>query len=281
MFICWGELLWDLFPTGPELGGAAANVAINLRRLGAIPLLVSRVGNDALGKRAIASLAELGLDTRYIQVDPTAPTGTVRVRFDAGEPKYEISTHAAWDRLQFEPDQLPAPTAIEAIVYGTLAQRTELVQHSLRGLLETRTASCWAVCDLNLRPPFVTRMGVEEALAHADAVKMNEAEVARLGQLLGTEEPVQELLSRYSIRVIAVTRQSRGCSLYDANMHVTHGGFPRLGELGDSVGAGDAFCAALAFHLVRGSSLATIAEAANEHARRVASAHGAFGFVPP
>lgn len=71
MFVCWGELLWDLFPNGPELGGAAANVAINLLRLGATPLLVSRVGKDTLGNQAIATLERLGLDTSLIQRDPT------------------------------------------------------------------------------------------------------------------------------------------------------------------------------------------------------------------
>ena len=71
MFVCWGELLWDLFPSGPELGGAAANVAINLLRLGATPLLVSRVGKDTLGNQAIATLERLGLDTSLIQRDPT------------------------------------------------------------------------------------------------------------------------------------------------------------------------------------------------------------------
>jgi len=52
VIVCWGELLWDLFPSGPALGGAAANVAVNLLRLGATPLLVSRVGRDALGNQA-------------------------------------------------------------------------------------------------------------------------------------------------------------------------------------------------------------------------------------
>lgn len=279
MFVCWGELLWDLFPSGPELGGAAANVAVNLLRLGATPLLVSRVGKDTLGNQAIATLERLGLDTSRIQTDPTAPTGTVRVQFVDGEPKYEISTQAAWDCLEFAPDQLPVPNTIQAIIYGTLAQRTELVQQSLRHLLESRDPACWAICDVNLRPPFVTRRGLEEALANADAVKLNETELVRLGEALGTEEPLQCLFSRFPIRVVALTRGARGCSLFDCYSRVDHPGCQLLGEGGDSVGAGDAFCAALAWHLVQGSSLQTIAEAANDHARRVASARGAFGFV--
>jgi fructokinase len=278
MFICWGELLWDLFPSGPELGGAAANVAINLKRLGARPLLVSRVGNDPLGEQAIDTLERLGLDSSYVQRDATAPTGTVNVDFVDGEPQYRISTQAAWDRLQFAPEQLPPAIDIQAIVYGTLAQRTELVRSSLRRLLESRTASCWSVCDLNLRPPFITRSGLDEAIAHADALKMNESELQTLGDLLHVTDPVSWLFANTPVRVIAVTRQARGCSLFDRNTRVDHPGFPRL-DNGDSVGAGDAFCATFAYHLVNGSRLQTIAEAANDHARRVASARGAFGFV--
>ena len=279
MFVCWGELLWDLFPSGPALGGAAANVAVNLLRLGATPLLVSRVGKDTLGEQAIATLERLGLDTSRIQRDPTAATGTVRVQFVDGEPKYEISTQAAWDRLEFAPNQLPAPDTIQAIIYGTLAQRTELVRQSLRNLLQSRLPTCWAICDVNLRPPFVTRSGLEEALANADAVKLNDTEILRLGAVLGTEDPLQYLFTHYAIRVVAITRGARGCSLFDRRSHVDHPGCPLLSEEGDSVGAGDAFCAALAYHLVQGSNLNTIAEAANDHARRVASARGAFGFV--
>jgi len=279
VFLCWGELLWDLFPSGPELGGAAANVAVNLLRLGVTPLLVSRVGNDTLGNQAIETLERLGLDTSRIQRDPTAPTGTVRVQFVDGEPKYEISLQAAWDRLEFAPAQLPVPSTIQAIVYGTLAQRTELVQQSLRNLLQSRVPTCWAICDVNLRPPFVTRSGLEEALANADAVKMNESELQKLGEAIGSEDPLQCLFSRYPIRVVAITRGVRGCSLFDRGSRVDHPGCPLLSKDGESVGAGDAFCAALAYHLVQGSNLKTIAEAANDHARRVASARGAFGFI--
>lgn len=281
LFICWGELLWDILPGGPELGGAAANVAINLLRLGAKPLLVSRVGNDPLGEQATATLARLGLETSCIQVDPAAPTGTVRVRFVDGEPKYEISQQAAWDRLLFEPQRLPPADSVAAVVYGTLAQRTELVQQSLRTVLQSRAPTCWSVCDLNLRPPFITREGLEQALIHADAVKMNEAELLQLSRLLGSDDVLNHLFRNYSVRVVAITRGARGCSLFSRSTQVDHAGFPRLGGAGDSVGAGDAFCAALAYHLVRGSDLHAIAEAANHHARCVASARGAFGFTSP
>src|SRR5215831_414539 len=95
----WGELLWDLFPDGERLGGAAANVGYHAAQIGAEVLLVSRVGDDELGRRARERLAQSGVTTRFIQVDAERPTGTVRVEIQGGEPRYRIATEVAWDRI--------------------------------------------------------------------------------------------------------------------------------------------------------------------------------------
>ena len=86
-FIAWGELLWDLFRDGPRLGGAAANAAYHAACLGAQSHLVSRVGQDELGARALRELSELGVDVNVVQVDADAPTGTVQVEIVHGEPR--------------------------------------------------------------------------------------------------------------------------------------------------------------------------------------------------
>ena len=277
-FICWGELLWDLFPTGPELGGAAANVAINLHRLGARPLLVSRIGRDTLGDAALSRLNSYGLDTAYIQSDRTAPTGTVDVTFIDDEPNYAIARESAWDRIEIDSQLSALLKGIGGIVYGTLAQRTPVVQGALRDLLQSRTESCRAICDLNLRPPYIDKSLIKDALAFADAVKLNEAELKMVADCLDTTDPVRQILAEYPARVVSVTRGERGCTLYTRSARFDHDGFPLLSINGDSVGAGDAFTASFAFELVQGTKLEAIAQRANEHARRVASARGAFGF---
>ncbi len=279
IFICWGELLWDLFRTGPELGGSAANVAINLHRLGARPLLVSRVGRDTLGDAALRRLDSYGLDTGYIQRDATAPTGTVDVNVVDGEPKYEIAAQSAWDRIEFESRLHAQLRDVKGIVYGTLAQRTPIVHGALRQLIASRSESCWTICDLNLRPPHVDRSLVHGALSAADVVKMNEIELGRVAELLATDEPIQRIFDDFPVRVISVTRGARGCTLFTRLERVDHAGFRLLDSQGDPVGAGDAFTAVLSFEIARGTDLHSIARKANDHARRVASARGAFGFV--
>ncbi len=277
-FVCWGELLWDIFATGPELGGSAANVAINLHRLGARPLLVSRVGRDALGDAAILRLSSYGLDTSFIQRDWTAPTGTVDVTFNGDEPIYTIASEAAWDRIEIESHLSSHFSDIGGIVYGTLAQRAPIVQDALKNLLRSRSPQCWAICDLNLRPPHVSPTLVQEALAFADVVKMNEQELGQVAEILATSDPVLRIFDDFPVRVLAVTRKERGCTLFTREGRFDHPGFPLLDNQGDSVGAGDAFTAMLAFELVRGTSIDVVGKRANDHARRVASARGAFGF---
>src|SRR5580658_276132 len=93
-----GEVLWDLLPAGKQLGGAPANFVCHAHALGASARLVSRVGNDALGREIIASFAARGLPTETIAVDAEAPTGSVSVEVGpGGQPRYTIHENVAWD----------------------------------------------------------------------------------------------------------------------------------------------------------------------------------------
>src|SRR6202453_1848531 len=93
-----GEVLWDLFPAGKQLGGAPANFAYISSLLGNEGSPASRLGNDALGAEAFQHLGKLGLSTEFIQQDADHPTGTVKVEVDgAGQPRFEISESVAWD----------------------------------------------------------------------------------------------------------------------------------------------------------------------------------------
>ena len=86
-----GEILWDVFPTGPRFGGAPANFACHAAGLGARTYVVSSVGNDALGDKAITALKEHGVQTNYVQRSAAA-TGSVQVVLDrAGQASYDFA----------------------------------------------------------------------------------------------------------------------------------------------------------------------------------------------
>lgn len=281
--VCWGELLWDLFPEGPRLGGAAANVAHHLARLGERPVLVSRVGADELGRRALELLDASGVDVEEVQIDPSAPTGTARVTLEGGEPRFSLATAAAWDRLELT-DRVRALLAgpAGALVFGTLAQRSVLGSRALREAASAAAAR-HRVLDLNLRPPHDSFEVARAAVALATAVKLNEHELARVGAGMGAPDPLAWLLGRAALRHVAVTRGPRG-SLLAAR--AAEGGWARLehpgaplspiaGEDADTVGAGDAWTAVLVHSLLRGAALDGVPARADAYAAAVASRRGA------
>jgi fructokinase len=273
-FIAWGELLWDLFPDGDRLGGAAANAAYHAACLGADARLVSRVGNDELGAKALRDLAERGVDVRAVQVDAHAPTGTVRVSLENGEPRYEIATGVAWDRIAWRAELGELFQTASVVCFGTLAQRSPLGFDTVERALEHAPPDALRFCDLNVREPFATRALVDRALTLASIVKLNESEVATLGRLFDQRDVVSWLLAERDVQLVAVTLGARGAFLATRRERLEHPGFALSGTSGDPVGAGDAFSAALGLELCRKSPLAACLERANHYAAHVASHAG-------
>jgi fructokinase len=273
-FIAWGELLWDLFPDGARLGGAAANAAYHAATLGAEALLVSRVGSDELGAQALRELAERGVDVRTVQIDPDVPTGTVRVELENGEPRYKIASGVAWDRIAWQDELGAAFETASVVCFGTLAQRSPIGFDVVERALAHAPKFALRLCDLNVREPFATRAIVDRALSLANVVKLNESEVATLGRLFDQRDVVSWLLTERGIELVAVTLGARGASLSTRTERLAHPGFPLSSPNGDPVGAGDAFSAALGLELSRKSPLAACLERANHYAAHVASHAG-------
>jgi fructokinase len=278
--VSWGELLWDLYPDGPRLGGAAGNVAYHVARLGVTAALVSRVGDDELGHRALGSLRAAGVDASAVQVDPERPTGTVRVELEQGEPRFRIVEEAAWDRIEWTEPVERAVRQARVLCFGTLAQRTLLGGAVLRRALASSAADCVRLCDLNVRRPFDSAEVIEQSLALADAVKLNEAEAAHLARVFGVNDVPRWLVEERGVAVVALTRGARGSELVTRDERASHAGYPLIETNGDAVGAGDAFTAVLACAVLRGSNLEATADAANRYASYVASQRGAMPPVP-
>lgn len=273
--LCWGELLWDIFPDGPRLGGAIANVAYHAARLGDRPVLVSRVGDDDLGRRAMEQLAGAGVDVSRVQIDPERPTGTVRITLDNGEPFYALDDEAAWDRITWRDDLGSIVEQARVFCYGTLAQRTPLGSQALGQALSR--AHAVKLCDLNVRAPFADMAVVAAAVEHADVVKLNSAENRLLQELFDVTDTIAWLLDEGNVQLVALTLGARGCTLATRAGRVDAPAVPR-GEGGDTVGAGDAFSATLAHHLgttpIGELDLDSLALEANAYASKVASLPG-------
>jgi fructokinase len=272
--IVWGEVLWDRFPSGDQLGGAPANVAWHLGMAGGWARLVSRVGDDEDGRRAVARLAE-HVDTSLVQVDPARKTGEVTVRLEGGEPRYTLHPGRAWERIQCTEAVREALGEASVLIYGTLAQRTLAGLAGWREAAGGAAASCLRVCDLNLRPTDEGATAIREALEAADVVKVNDRELAALRDRFGWADPVAALRHGRA-RVVAVTHGAAGSTLFgdDAHAPIEIPGAPAA-QGGDHVGCGDAYLAILVHGMTLGWDLAASGRAASRWAAAVAGARGA------
>jgi fructokinase len=274
-----GELLWDLFPAGKQLGGAPANFAYITSLLGDEGIPASRLGHDDLGAEAIHRLGSLGLSTEFLQRDAEHPTGTVKVEVDsAGQPRFEISESVAWDFLEWTPQWKELAQRADAVCFGTLAQRSERSRSTMRSFLLGTRPSAVRVYDVNLRQEFFTAQAVAESMKLATIVKLNHEELPRVMRLLrlddyGEKESARHLLFAHDLKLVCVTRGNNGSLLIARDELDEHPGF-RV-KVADTVGAGDAFTATLVHGYLRGEPLAKINLTANRVGAWVASQAGA------
>jgi fructokinase len=278
-----GELLWDLFPAGKQLGGAPANFAYITSLLGDEGIPASRLGEDDLSAEALQRLRELGLPTEFIQRDADHPTGTVKVEVDSsGQPRFEISQSVAWDFLAWTPQWQTLAQHADAVCFGSLAQRSEASRATIRGFLSVMRPEALRVLDVNLRQDFFTAKILAESMELASVVKLNHEELPRIMQLFDLEHSSREsleessarrLLTTHHLDLVCVTRGTNGSILVSAHETSEHPGFKV--KVADTVGAGDAFTAALVHGYLRRSPLAQINESANRVGAWVASQSGA------
>jgi fructokinase len=279
-----GELLWDVLPEGPRLGGAPANFSVMAGRLGNHAVLLSRIGRDDLGRMAVERLDPLPVDAGFVETDPVHETGRVTVRFEDGQPRYTIHQPSAWDFMELTDEWVKLAGRADAICFGSLAQRSAESRRTIQTLAAQASTKCVRVFDVNLRAPFYSAKVIQESLELATVVKMNDAEVPLALGLLGLPGGeagrdglrlgAERLLGEFpSLQMVAVTRGAQGSLLMTRDEWHEHPGLPV--KVADTIGAGDAFTAALTHYLLRGADLATLNEAGNRWGGWVASQVGA------
>ena len=283
--IAIGELLWDVFQNQQKLGGAPANFAIHCAQLSRDNheiALVSAVGDDDLGAAALASIDQTNVKTEYIST-VAHTTGQVIVTIDSsGSPRYEIAADVAWDYLAGSDALAKAAASAHAICFGTLAQRSPTSQAVIQQTVSATSRDCLRVLDINLRPTMNDPQIFQQSLEIANVLKLSDEELATLTQqfdLTGDcESQLGKLQQRFNLAAIAYTRGEQGAMLLRGN-EISH--CPGVSvNVFDTVGAGDAFTAALVLGLLEKQSLDEINERACRIAAFVCSQNGATPKVP-
>jgi len=277
MIVTVGEVVWDCFPDKKVLGGAPVNVAYHLTSLGHDVLAVSRVGDDELGRETLAKIRELNLSTEGVQIDRELPTGQVAITFDQqNEPKFDIVAPAAWDAIEAAEAISKIAGRPFSLVFGTLAQRD---RRSREAIAQLQEKASYRFYDVNLRPPYTTKELVVSSLSKADTVKVNDNELRILGNWCGWPESMgdqgvaEKLIEKFGLEALVVTEGPDGAwVIVDGNYYKAEA---EPITVADTVGAGDAFFAALIHGKIQRKPWVQCLKEANRRGGYVASQAGA------
>lgn len=276
--LCFGEMLWDIFPDGAVPGGAPLNVAIGLKKLGSQVSIMSSCGRDNLGEKLMEYLHQNSLSTTFVQ-QSDYPTGVVHVQLsESKDASYEIVFPSAWDFIF----PMETPPEFDALVYGSLCCRSKT---SFETLLSLVNSAAIKIFDVNFRPPFIDQLMIEQLMNLADFVKMNDEELFQIsawhGLYSGDLELAADLVfKKYSLKLLCITRGAEGAFVQTAKEQLHQQGFKV--KTRDTVGAGDAFLAGFIHNYLECKPLKTTLESACLLGSWVASQKGAnppFDFV--
>ena len=278
-----GELVWDVFPSGKQLGGAPVNFAYFAKELGAEAYPVAALGSDELGDEAMEVVRPSGLKLDFIQRN-SLPTSRVLVTTDEeGVPQYEIVENVAWDAMECTPEILDLASQADVICWGSLAQRSRKSRESILAMVDAASENCLRVFDINLRQKFYSKEVIEESLKRADILKLNEDELPVVSEIFAVEgseaDQIAHIIKRFSLRSIIYTQGAVCSEVYDASGLVSRMDTPKV-KVADTVGAGDSFTATYVTSILLGKTPAQAHELAVKVAAFVCTQNGAINPLP-
>ena len=278
-----GELVWDVFPEGKQLGGAPVNFAFFAKELGAEAYPVAALGTDELGDEAIQMLKPSGLSLDFIQRNSLDTSRVLVTTDENGVPQYEIVENVAWDAMECNTEVLALASEADVICWGSLAQRSEKSRESILAILDAAPETCLMVFDINIRQKFYTAEVIEESLKRADILKLNEDELPIVCELFGIEgtqaEQISQIIERYDLKNVIFTQGAVCSEVYDVAGLVSRMDTPKV-EVADTVGAGDSFTATYVTSILLGKTPLQAHEMAVKVAAFVCTQNGAINPLP-
>ena len=253
--VCFGEVLWDIFPTHKKIGGAPLNVALRMNSLGVETTMISRVGADENGEDILFFLSSQEITTDLIQVTKEYKTGAVHVMInEKGNAFYDILYPSAWDKIVETEIMDKVISEADVFVFGSLASRDEVSRETLISLLDKAK---YKVFDANLRAPYYTTEVLNNLMQKADFIKLNDEELREISRELGSpynsfEQNIKFIAEKTNTKQVCVTKGEFGAVLYYNDKFYYNSGY--FIKVVDTVGAGDSFLASLLIRLLRGKS---------------------------
>lgn len=253
--VCFGEILWDVFPTHKKIGGAPLNVALRMKSVGVSSSIISKIGNDENGKEIIEYIEDHNMSSELIQADSDYKTGVVHVMInEKGNASYDIHYPSAWDKILINYTTEQQVSEADAFVFGSLICRDEISRTSLLSLLDKAK---YKILDANLRSPYYTTDVLIELMNKADFIKLNDEELVEISKKMDSpynsfEQNIIFIAEKTNTKQICVTKGAFGAVLFSNGKFYYNSGY--FVNVVDTVGAGDSFLATLIVRLLRGKS---------------------------
>lgn len=254
--ICFGELLWDVFPSGKVIGGAPYNIANRANALGLHSSVITSIGKDAHGEELLTSIRATGIDTTFVQVHETLPTGVVKVSVgEEGEPTYDIVRPVAWDDVRVDQVVVNAVNASRAFIYSSLGLRDHRSCDALFSLLPYAPLK---ICDINLREGHYKKQTILKMMRHADILRTNENELSKVCEWLGLQqlnrrEQMKQLAEHYNYKLVLSSLGGEGAVCLQGDDFYVQPVYKV--DVVDTVGAGDAFLATFVYSYLQGRDI--------------------------
>jgi fructokinase len=280
MILAIGEILFDIFPGYKRIGGAPFNFAFHLKNLGIPTRFITRIGNDADGKKIRQQLKQYGFITDDIQIDNRYNTGKVIVNLDTqGVPEFKILPDVAYDHIAFNPKIASLLDENTRLLYfGSLIQRSECGFKTLQKILSQRHQNTKCLYDVNLRPQCFTKAIIINSLKQSDVLKLNDEELKIIKQMFEVEKKSREfidfLMIKFDIEMVSLTKGEKGSCLYIENEEYCMAP-NRTRKIVDTVGAGDAYTAILAIGFLNKCDPERILTVATDFASSICENEGA------
>ena len=274
--VSFGEILWDKLPSGKVPGGAPLNFAYRLNSFQNSLSIISKVGDDLLGKGLTEFLNKNGLDTEHIQISKIYKTGEVNVSIDKnGIADYDILNPVAWDDISLNLKNIELTKNSSVFVFGSLICRNIISRRTLKELLKIAP---FKLFDINLRSPYYNMNLIEELMLSSDFIKFNYEEIEEISTIYinkkaTLENMIETISEKTKTKNICVTMGEKGACYYTNNSFYYQDGF-KINVL-DTVGAGDSFLATLVEGILNKTKPQEILKKACAVAALVASKEGA------
>ena len=226
--VSFGEVLWDKLPSEKVAGGAPLNFGYRLNSFEKSISIISKVGDDALGKKLIKFLNKNGLDTEHLQISKIYKTGEVNVSIDKnGIADYDILNPVAWDDISLNSKNIDLTKNSSIFVFGSLICRNVTSRETLKELLKIAP---FKLFDVNLRSPYYNLNLINELMLSSDFIKFNLEEITEISSIYNKkktslESMIKTVSKETKTNEICVTMGEKGACYYTNNSFYFQDGF--------------------------------------------------------